>query len=278
MRRCLGVALTFVSVSVTTAAAQAITGPDTVLVQSGALTLRALLWRPVGSGPFPAVLFNHGRHGTGEPIDMGEPAVIGPVFARHGFVLLYLFRQGVGLSTGQGTAEGDLMERAMAAEGQQGRNREQLQLLEKDELNEALSALAVLHHRREVDPNRVAVAGHSFGASLTLLLAERDTSLRAAVVFSGSAVSWDRSPELRRRLEEAVGRVVAPVFFIHAANDYSVAPGTTLAAEMERLGRPHRLKVYPAVGRTPAEGHALVYLRVAEWEPDVFDFLDFLHH
>ena len=75
-----------------------------------------------------------------------------------------------------------------------------------------------------------------------------------------------------------MGRVVAPVFFIHAANDYSVAPGTTLAAEMERLGRPHRLKVYPAVGRTPAEGHALVYLRVAEWEPDVFDFLDFLHH
>jgi len=209
---------------------------------------------------------------------MGEPAAIGPVFARHGFVLLYLFRQGIGLSTGQGTAEGDLMERAMAAEGQQGRNRVQLRLLEEDELNEALSALAVLRHQREVDSNRVAVAGHSFGASLTILLAERDTSLRAAVVFSGSAVSWNRSPELRRRLEEAVGRVVAPVFFIHAANDYSIAPGTTLAAEMERLGRPHRLKVYPAVGRTPAEGHALVYLRVAEWEPDVFDFLDFLRH
>ena len=41
-------------------------GPDTVVVQSGALTLRALLWRPHGRAPFPAVLFNHGSgHATG---------------------------------------------------------------------------------------------------------------------------------------------------------------------------------------------------------------------
>jgi poly(3-hydroxybutyrate) depolymerase len=34
--------------------------PDTVVVQSGELKLRALLWRPRGRWPFPAVLFNHG--------------------------------------------------------------------------------------------------------------------------------------------------------------------------------------------------------------------------
>ena len=31
--------------------------PDTVEIRSGTLTLHALLWRPAGRGPFPAVLF-----------------------------------------------------------------------------------------------------------------------------------------------------------------------------------------------------------------------------
>ena len=40
---------------------QTVTGPDTVVAPNGILQLRALLWRPKGNGPFPAVLFNHGR-------------------------------------------------------------------------------------------------------------------------------------------------------------------------------------------------------------------------
>jgi hypothetical protein len=38
----------------------AISGPATVVVQNGTVALRALVWRPKGRGPFPAVLFNHG--------------------------------------------------------------------------------------------------------------------------------------------------------------------------------------------------------------------------
>ena len=33
--------------------------PDTVVVRNGRVTLRALLWRPAGRGPFPAILVNH---------------------------------------------------------------------------------------------------------------------------------------------------------------------------------------------------------------------------
>jgi hypothetical protein len=62
-------------------------------VQSGALTLRAQLWRPSGGGPFPAVLFNHGSYGTDDPLPSSEPETLGPVFARHGYVLLWLHRQ-----------------------------------------------------------------------------------------------------------------------------------------------------------------------------------------
>jgi carboxymethylenebutenolidase len=254
--------------------AQTTGGPDTVLVQSGTLSLRALLWHPPGRGPFPAVMFNHGSYRSDDPLDPAQPAALGPVFARHGYVFLFLCRRGVGLSAGQGTPDGDLMDAALRAEGQEGRNRVQLQLLQSDELGDGIAGLGFLRALPEVDPRRIAVAGHSFGGSLTLFLAARDTTLRAAVDFSGSAYSWRLSPELRARLLEAVGRTSAPVFFIHAANDYSVAPGRALAAEMQRLGKAHRLKIYPAVGRTAKEGHGFVFSGVGMWEPDVFAFLD----
>jgi dienelactone hydrolase len=112
----------------------------------------------------------------------------------------------------------------------------QLQLLEHDELDEATAALARVRGRADVDARRVGVVGHSFGGSLSLLMAARDPEIRAAVTFGGAAGSWDQSPVLRQRLLAAVERISAPAFFIHAENDYSTAPGSALAAEMRRLG------------------------------------------
>lgn len=249
---------------------QALGAPETVVVPNSALTLRGLLWRPIGSGPFPAVLFNHG---SGLQSDLKNPAILGPAFARHGYAFLYLFRRGAGLSADQGTNSGALMARALAQDGQDARNELQLQLQEI-ELRDVVAGLAFLRGRNDVDARRVAVAGHSFGGQLTLLLTERDTSVRAAVVFGAAAASWESSPKLRARLLAAVGGANAPVFFIHAANDYSVAPGTALAAEMKRLGKLQRMKIYPSVGQTPAEGHNFVHLSLSTWEPDVFAFLD----
>jgi dienelactone hydrolase len=256
------------------AAAQLSARVDTVTVASGGLSLSGLLWRPAGSGPFPAVLFNHGSYGGANQTVMDEPAVLGRVFVQHGYAFLFLFRQGIGLSRGQGTADGDLMARASAAMGVAGRNRIQLQLLENEELTEAISGLAFLRTLGDVDSQRMVVAGHSFGGSITLLLAARDPTIRAAVAFAPAALSWGQSPQLRARLLAAVDRTVAPVLFIYAANDYSVTPGEALAAEMRRLGKSPALKIYPALGATARDGHNLIYRSVPTWEPDVFRFLD----
>jgi dienelactone hydrolase len=105
-------------------------------------------------------------------------------------------------------------------------------------------------------------------------MAERDSAIRAAVVFSGSARSWPVSPPLRATLRDAVAHTTVPVFLLFAANDYSVAPGKVLALDMAKLGKPHQLKIYPAVGRTANEGHNFIQLRVPMWERDVFAFLD----
>ena len=134
--------------------------------------------------------------------------------------------------------------------------------------------LAFLRALPRVDARDVAVIGHSFGGSLTLLMAEREPDLRAAVIFSGAGYSWDRSPELRARLLTAVEHIGMPVFFIYAANDYSVASGKALDAKLQQLGKPHLLKIYAPIGQTPDDGHAFPFLGVKIWEPDVFAFLD----
>jgi len=247
--------------------------PLTVTVESGTLSLRAQLWKPAGAGSHPAVLFNHGSYANPQALTPSDAATLGSVFAQHGYVFLFLFRQGIGLSKGQGTADGELMSRAQEKEGVEGRNRVQMQLLEGEELSEASAALAYLRTRPFVDANRIALVGHSFGGSLSLLMAARDDRIRAVVVFGAAAASWGRSPALRTKLLDAVARMKAPVLIVHAKNDYSIAPGKALAAEMQRLRKPHALKIYPRFGKSATEGHNMVFRSVPTWETDVFAFL-----
>ena len=263
----------------TTASGQSTGGPETVVVHNGPITLHALLWRPQGRGPFPAILLNHGSGRTREELKQlgpyeGQAETLGPVFARHGYVFLFPFRQGVGLSADQGMSAVNLMNSELAAHGQDARNALQLRLLENRELSDAAAALAFLRGLPEVDARNVAIVAHSFGGSLTIIQAEKEPNLRAVVIFSGAGYSWDRSPELRARLLTAVTHIQAPVFFIHAANDYPVHPGQALDSRLEQLGKPHSLKIYPPIGRTPDDGHNFPFIGVSIWEPDVFAFLD----
>jgi dienelactone hydrolase len=272
-------ALVLVSALTTTTEGQASSGPETVIVHNGSVTLHALLWRPLGRGPFPAVLLNHGSGRTREELQRLGPYekqadLLGPVFARHGYVFLFLFRRGVGLSADQGPNAVDLMNSEFAVHGQEARNTLQLELLENREMNYALSVLAYLRTLPEVDAHNVVLVGHSFGGSLTLLMAEREPNLRAVVIFSCAGYSWDRSAQLRARLLTAMTHIQMPVFFIHAANDYSLAPGRALDTRLQQLGKPHLLKIYPPIGKTADDGHAFPILGVSIWEPDVFAFLD----
>jgi len=271
--------LVFAAALATTARGQSTGRPETVVVHNGPITLHALLWRPQGRGPFPAILLNHGSGRTREELERlgpyeGQAEILGPVFARHGYVFLFPFRQGVGLSADQGTSAIDLMNSELAAHGQDARNALQLRLLENRELSDAAAGLAFLRGLPEVDARKVAIVAHSFGGSLTILQAEREPDLRAVIIFSCAGYSWDRSPELRARLLTAMAHIRAPVFFIHAANDYSVNPGKALDGRLEQLGKPHCLKIYPPIGRTPDDGHAFPLLGVSIWEPDVLAFLD----
>src|SRR5215470_7071704 len=143
------------------------TSPQTVEVPSGRLHLKGFLWKPAGPGPFPAVFFNHGRSNGPQQhtrkLTITEAAqVLGPVFVKHGYVFLYLFRRGEGLSADQGPFIGDLLEREEAAHGEEGRKRLLLHLVKTDHLDDACAGLAFLKALAIVDQQRIAIAGHSF--------------------------------------------------------------------------------------------------------------------
>jgi carboxymethylenebutenolidase len=256
--------------------AQDFAAPDTVSVQSSNLILKGLLWRPAGIGSFPTIIFCHGSYGgadtTHNPLQ--QTSVLGPVFARKGYIFLDLFRRGVGLSQGQGENSGELMNNAFKEKGQEERNKVQLHQLETDELQDMISGLIFLRKRKDIDKNRIAVMGHSFGGSLALLLAEHDPGLKAVVIFAAAGYSWNFSPQLRTRLIEAVRSITAPIMIIHAENDYSTNPGYSLDSVMNQLNRPHILKIYPKFGKSVNEGHNLIFLSIETWEADVFKFLN----
>ena len=102
-------------------------------------------------------------------------------------------------------------------------------------------------------PDRIAVAGNSFGGVESVLGAERG-SYCAAVDASGGAESWTLSPELQDFMTHAVRNSRAPIFFFQAANDYDLSPSRELSAAMKNARKAYEVKIYPAYGASPAGG------------------------
>ena len=253
--------------------------PQTVEIPCDGLRLKAFLWKPAGRGPFPAVLFSHGsgdtdaNHTAGMAITEAAEK-LAPLFLAHGYAFLYLFRRGQGLSADQAPFMQDRLRREEAVHGREARDQLQFLLLTTEQLDDVMAALSFLKTVPGIDAHRIAVAGHSFGGQLTLLAAQRDSSARAAVSFAAAANSWERSAQLRSLLLTAMAETAAPIMLIHASNDYSTAPGRALAEKRQQLHKPVLLKIYPPVGQTADDGHNMVYGATAQWESDVFEFLD----
>ena len=248
---------------------------DTVIVRCDSIDLYSLVFRPKGKGPFPSVLFNHGRSITFDErkTKTSQAIILGQLFAEHGYVFFAFFRRGEGLSLDKGIHIGQLLDRERVTNGVEASNRLQVHLLRTRELDDERRAMAVLKTIPGVDSNRVGLVGHSFGGSLALLIAARDTAIKATIDFAGGAGSWNNS-NLRNTLLAAVNQLTSPVMFVFASNDYSVEPGRVLAAELAREGKVNQLRILPSFGKTSAEGHNFVYSAVDKWDSAVFPFLD----
>jgi dienelactone hydrolase len=243
---------------------------EVVTFPNGRLTLHGVIYRPRGAGPFPAILYNHGS--APGMLSAQAFAALGPVFARHGWLFFGPYRRGQGLSSSAGPYIGDQITAAEKKGGVAAGAATMVRLLKTDHLSDQLAALAWLREQPFVSPDRIAVAGTSFGGIETVLGAQR-ASYCAAVDSSGAAESWAEAPELRSLMTPAVRDSRAPVFFFQAENDYDLSPSRTLSTAMKDASKEFKLKIYPPFGKTTQDGHTFGYFGSAVWGADVFRFL-----
>jgi carboxymethylenebutenolidase len=236
--------------------------PEEVVFPSNGLQLHGFLWRPSETGPFPAILWNHGS----EKYPGSEPA-LAKFYTGHSYVFFVPHRRGQGRSPGPYIQ--DLV--AQAAPFARGQRMMQLQ---DEEVVDVIAALGFLKSQPFVDPSRIAISGCSYGGIQTLLAGERELGVKALVPFAPGAMSWDSSPAVGDRLRRAVRQLKAPVFMIQARNDYNLAPTNVLSKEAQAKGKDFRAKIYPPYGSSHQDGHGKFCTTATDvWGSDVLAFL-----
>jgi len=236
--------------------------PELVVYATTPGELRGYLYRPDGPGPFPAVVFNHGSEQ-----DPGDKRGQAELYVQHGFVLFVPHRRGHGLSASAGEYISDAWDRT-------GQDPAALVPMLDAQVDDVAAAVGYVQRLPYVDRARVAIAGCSFGGIETLLAAERDLGVRAAIDFAGGAIVWARTPPLQERMKRAARAAKVPVFFIQAENDFDTSPSRVLADEMQRARRPARIHIFPPRGTTAMEGHGLCRGGPAPvWGDEVLGFL-----
>jgi carboxymethylenebutenolidase len=244
---------------------------ETVAFPNGNLTLHGSFYRPAGPGPFPAVVYNHGAAEGMMSVTAAE--ALGPVFVKRGWAFLMPYRRGQGLSSDAGPYILDQVNAVEKTDGPRAGAATAVRLLENEHLSDQLAGLAWLKRRADILPNRIAVAGTSFGGIETVLGAEHG-SYCAAVDWSGGAMSWAESPEIQESMKRAVSNARVPIFFLQAQNDFDLSPSRVLSETMKNAGKTALVTIYPPYGSTPQEGHTLGYFGGSIWSDDVFRFLE----
>ncbi|MDP9129023.1 MAG: prolyl oligopeptidase family serine peptidase [Candidatus Binatota bacterium] len=237
--------------------------PEEVKFASDKLMLHGFLYNPEGNGPFPAILYNHGSERK-----PGAKPDLGKFFSAKGYVFFVPHRLSHGRSPNNSQID------SLYDQGARS-----IVTLHEFHLGDQLAALSYLKQRSYVETSRIAVAGCSYGGIQTVLAvesnAEQNLGLRAAVNFAGAAQSWRASSSLRDRLIRAVRKATIPIMFVQAENDYDLTPSRVLSAELQQLGKPNRLAIFPPYGNTREEGHGgFCFGGTNVWGDEVLSFLE----
>ena len=201
-------------------------------------TLKGYLCRPTGTGPFPAVVYNHG--GVGDIIG-GAPKETCEALAAAGFIGFAPIRR---------------QTRSMAGH--------------PDDVQAGLHYLLKLDY---VDRNRVAMAGFSRGGALTFMVAARGAPIKAAVIMASAM-----PPPLSGFTFGDAVKIRVPVLLLVAENDTgsrkTMGQNTfegmrRMSAALTEAGNTPKLIVYPPYR---GDGHEMFFEIGAYWT-DVVEFL-----
>ncbi len=236
-----------------------------IQVPSGDISLETTVFKPNGAGPFPMVVFNHGKlPGNSHDQPRARPLALAREFVRHGYVVVVPNRRGFAESGGEYAGNGCDVE----ANG-------------FTQASDVAATVAYMEKQPFVDTKHVVVAGSSHGGLVTMAYGARDAQMasgvRGLINFSGG-LRQDECPGWQKNLTSAFGEygehVKLPSLWMYGSND-SVWQGG-LPDEMFASYTSHGAKADMVdFGAYKNDAHRLVGDRdgVAIWWPRVKSFL-----
>jgi uncharacterized protein len=144
------------------------------------VTLAGTLTLPRGTGPFPVALLicGSGPHDRDEALLGHKPfLVISDYLTRHGIAVLRYDKRGVAKSTGSYPLATTL-----------------------DFASDAEASVAYLKTRKEIDPKRIGLIGHSEGGTIAPYVASRNPEIAWVVLLAGTGLRGDEILFLQQEL------------------------------------------------------------------------------
>lgn len=231
--------------------------------RSGNTTLRGVVYKPEGKGPFPAVVF---ERSTNSLLDEKSRAAskLSEFYTSHGFIFFITSRHDLA----------QLRDEEKSKPVAEKRRQNKTSLPEYEVLTrEVAAAVNWIKVQPYVDESRIVVVGYAMGATISLFAAEQEIGVRAFVLFSPSAEFWNERADLRGALADAVKEAKEPIFLIQAQNDYCLGPSQVLGKQIATRGKPNLCKVYPPYGTSNVEGNRFANSGMSVWGDDVVEFM-----
>lgn len=230
---------------------------------AGAITLEATLYKPDGKGPFPLVVFNHGKiEGDPRAQPRSRPLSFAREFVRRGYAVIAPNREGFAESGGTYRQEGcDVAKNGLA------------------QAQDVKATIAYMSNQPYIDAAHIVVAGTSHGGLTTIAYGvDAAPGVRGLINFSGglrqdACVGWQ--DHLTQAFEQYGDAVKVPSLWIYGDNDsvWSAALTQRMYAAYTEHGAQAKMVDF---GDYKNDAHRLVVDRdgVRVWWPAVDAFLE----
>jgi len=174
---------------------------------SGAITLETTIYKPDGPGPFPMIVFNHGKmQGDPRHQERSDPLPLAREFVRRGYVVVAPNRRGFAGSGGTYEQEGCDVERNGVAQAA-----------------DVAATVDYMSKLSYVDAKHIVVTGTSHGGLATMAYgSEAASGVRALINFSGG-LRQDACADWQGNLTQAFGaygeKTHVPSLWLYGDND-----------------------------------------------------------
>lgn len=225
--------------------------------------LETTVFQPNGPGPFPLLIINHGK-------DPGRPNLqprdrfyhMAMAFVKRGYAVMVPMRQGFANSTGRYRDHGcDMMANGYT------------------QANDILDALNFAREQPWVDPNRIVIAGQSYGGLATVALGTQALpGVKGLLNFAGGLRDESNGCDWQSELVTAFANYGAnnkiPTLWMYGANDSLFGPdlATRMHTAFALAGGKGKLVEYAAFKR---DAHGMLASRDGEkvWLAETVQFL-----